>query len=144
MAETKVTVTKSGGNLHVEPMGRTHILVVASPDCFTIRRGSNAVSLNKEEWELLKPYMDRWANTGRFDDPPKPRPFTCDELTKIIGRVVKKGSGHAGMITGIEYGASHHINVSVYVGGIGTLSPERLLEAFTFLDGSPCGVVENK
>jgi len=74
----------------------------------------------------------------RLAPEPKLRPLTIEEWKGHLGAgVVYKANGDLSTVLGVSPGREI---VSVYVDKC--FSREEMLERFTFLDGSPCGVME--
>jgi hypothetical protein len=71
---------------------------------------------------------------------PTIRPYTASELLPLVGKVVRaKANGNHKLIV-----AAGHENVGWVVVGTRTTNQVVLFEEYEFLDGSPCGAIENE
>ena len=68
---------------------------------------------------------------------PRYRPYTPQEAAQHVGEKIKKKNGHTlcGLITLVT--ASGLI-------GVDEITTQELLDGFTYLDGTPCGVEESQ
>ena len=86
------------------------------------------------EWKKATTPAWNWYTTD-YRVKPKPEyiPFTFEDAEFLIGKVVKhKTANHLAVITSC-------FNESTNMGGY-----KKLLDYFTFLDGSPCGKLKSK
>ena len=68
---------------------------------------------------------------------PKLRPLTIEEWNKRVGQAVCfRGSEQVRLICGVSGPDSVHVYLE------GGYTPDAMMRQFTFLDGSPCGVME--
>ena len=110
-----------------------------------------AVRIGRNDWAEIappgeEPKTDRCSSAifalpgRRFRLAPEPvmRPLTIEEWKGYLGAgVIYKANGDLSTVLGVSPGREL---VSVYANQ--GFSPEEMLENFTFLDGSPCGVME--
>jgi hypothetical protein len=92
-----------------------------------------------EDWEqVTDPSFDFWDNDYRVKEKPTYVPFTFEDVKDLIGKpVLSKCNIFSFVVVSIS-----HAGVGFY--GTSDCGFGYLLENFTFLDGSPCGKIQNK
>ena len=98
--------------------------------------GQNAIP--KAGWVLGANVFHDSNNAGPFRLAPEPklRPFTIEEWKNKVGSVVvDKGNGNTVLICTV------YLCGKVRPSNYTPFTPEEMMEAFIFADGSPCGVV---
>jgi hypothetical protein len=97
-------------------------------------------AIGESESNQRSPAVFCFSTHWRFRLAPEPklRPLTIEEWkVRLCAGVIYKANGDLSTIGGVSPGREL---VSVYANQ--GFSPEEMLERFTFLDGSPCGVME--
>lgn len=126
-----------------------------APDDHVMNGSEMRLDENAKQWRAVQTwnfgtaakYKEQWGFIEAVARPikkePTYRPFNMDELPGLVGKMVCWYDDKlqvTRMIVGTEWQQGGCQIISL--GGYGDVSPTFLLENYTFLDGSRCGVAE--
>lgn len=94
----------------------------------------------------IEPVWDWFAHDYRIKPEPKPRPYTFEDLQAEMakGKVVVKRKVRKSIFTIIRVCDDYSEDGKIQLSANLKVSYETFLNDYTWLDGSPCGVIEEE